>query len=66
MNTMLERLGVPSARNARYFAPGDSFRSITPRRSVGNGCKDGKGVCQFEWPNGVKSLGSSNLLMNRG
>jgi len=29
MNTMLERLGVPSARNARYFAPGDSFRSIT-------------------------------------
>jgi hypothetical protein len=31
MNTMLERLGVPSARNARYFAPGDSFRSITPK-----------------------------------
>ena len=30
MNTMLDRLGVPSARNARYFAPGNSFRSITP------------------------------------
>jgi hypothetical protein len=30
MNTMLERLGVPSARNARYFAPGVSFHSITP------------------------------------
>ena len=30
MNTMLERLGAPFARNARYFAPGDSFRIITP------------------------------------
>ena len=25
MNTMLERLGVPSARNVRYFAPGYSM-----------------------------------------
>src|SRR5205823_5771118 len=34
----------------------DLSRSHLSRRSVGNGCKDGKRVCQFGLPNGVKSV----------